>query len=122
MDIYDNNAWKLFLTKPYNSYGLNSQETNFLIHNNNNNNNKKARASDSQKKKEKKKRTCWIVDFAVPADDREEHKESEKRYKDQDLARELKKLWNSKVSVTPKVIDSLGTVTNGLVQGLMTWK
>ena len=39
----------------------------------------------------KKKRTCKIVDFAVPADHRINLKESEKKDKYLDLARELKK-------------------------------
>ena len=38
-----------------------------------------------------KKRTCWIVDFAVPADHRVKLKESEKKDKYLHLARELKK-------------------------------
>ena len=45
-------------------------------------------------------------------------KESEKRGKYLDLARELKKLWNMKVMVIPVVIGVLGTVTKGLVQRL----
>ena len=39
----------------------------------------------------KEKRTCQIVDFAVTVDDRVKLKESEKRYKWLDLAREQKK-------------------------------
>ena len=39
----------------------------------------------------KKKRTCKIVDFAVPADNRIKVKECEKKDKYLDLARELKK-------------------------------
>ena len=39
----------------------------------------------------KKKRTCKIVDFAVPAGHRIQLKESEKKDKYLDLARELKK-------------------------------
>ena len=39
----------------------------------------------------KKKRTCRIVDFAVPADHEVKLKESKKRDKYLDLARELKK-------------------------------
>ena len=35
-----------------------------------------------------------------------------------DLARELKNLWNMKVTVIPSVIGMLGTVIEGLVQGL----
>ena len=40
----------------------------------------------------KKKRICKIVDFVVPADHRINLKESEKKDKSFDLARELKKL------------------------------
>ena len=72
------------------------------------------RPSDSQQKK----RTCRIVDFAIPADHWVKLKESEKRDKYLDLARELKKLWNLKVTVIPIVIGALGTITKGLVQGL----
>ena len=39
----------------------------------------------------KNKRSCLIVDFAVPADHRVKLKESEKRDKRMNLARELKK-------------------------------
>ena len=65
--------------------------------NNNNNNNKR-------------KRICKIVDFAVPADHRIKLKESEKKDKYLDLARELKNLWNMKVTIVPIVIGALGTV------------
>ena len=34
------------------------------------------------------------------------------------LARELKELWNMKVTVIPVIISIRGTVTKGLVQGL----
>ena len=44
-----------------------------------------------KKKKKKKKRTCKIVDFALLADHRTKLKESEKKSKYLDLARELKK-------------------------------
>ena len=66
----------------------------------------------------KKKRICKIVDFAVPADHRIKLKECEKKDKYLDLARELKKLWNMKVSIVPIVIDCFGTVTEGLLKGL----
>ena len=66
----------------------------------------------------KKKRTCRIVDFAVPVDPRVKLKECEKRDKYLDLARELKKLRNMKVTIIAIVIGALGTVTKGLVQGL----
>ena len=66
----------------------------------------------------KKKRTCRIVDFAVLADHRVKLKECEKRDKYLDLARELKKLCNMKVTIIPNVIGALVIVTKGLVQGL----
>ena len=59
-----------------------------------------------------------IVDFAVPADHRIKLKECEKRGKYLDLARQLKKLWNMKVTIIPIVIGAFGTVTKGLLKGL----
>ena len=67
---------------------------------------------------EQKKRSCWIVDFSVPADHRIKLKESEKKNQYQDLTKELKKPWNMKVTVIPIVIGALGTVTEGLINGL----
>ena len=61
---------------------------------------------------------CEIDDFAVPADHRIKLKECEKRDKCLDLARELKKLWNMKVTIIPIVIGAFGTVTKGLLKGL----
>ena len=66
--------------------------------------------------KEKKGITCRIVDFAVPVDHRIKLKECEKRDKYLNLARDLKKVWNMKVTIIPNVIGALGTVTK--VQGL----
>ena len=54
------------------------------------------------------------MNFAVPAEHRIKLKESEKRDKYQGPARELKKQWNIKVTVIPM----LGTVNQGLVQGV----
>ena len=78
------------------------------------------RPYNNQKKKEKKKKkiTCKIVNFAVPADHRVESKESEKKDKYLDLARELKKLSNMKLTVIPIVTVPLGIVTKELVEGL----
>ena len=45
-------------------------------------------------------------------------KESEKKDKDLDLSRELKKLWNMQVKIIPIVIGAFGTVTEGLLKGL----
>ena len=68
--------------------------------------------------KKKKKKICKIVDFAVPVNHRINLKESEKKDKYLDLARELKKLWNMKVTIVPIVIGALGIITKGLLKGL----
>ena len=65
-----------------------------------------------------KKRIFKIVDFAVPVDHRIKLKECEKREKYLDLARELKKLLNVKVTIVPIVIGAFGTITKGLLRGL----
>ena len=67
---------------------------------------------------QKKKKICKIVDFAVSADYRVKLKEREKKDKYLDIVRELKKLWNMKVTIIPIVIRTLGTVTKGLIRGL----
>ena len=57
-----------------------------------------------------KRETYRIIDFAIPADLREKLKESEKRDKYLDLAKELKKIWNMKMTVIPIVIGALDTI------------
>ena len=64
------------------------------------------------------KRICKIVDFAVPADHRLKLKECEKKDKYLNLSRELKNLWNMKVTIIPIVIGAFGTITKGLLKGL----
>ena len=69
-------------------------------------------------KKKKKRESENIFDFAVPADHGINLKESEKKDKYLDFAREIIKLWNMKVTIVPIVIGALGTVTKGLLKGL----
>ena len=57
----------------------------------------------------KKERTCRIMNFAIPVENRVKLKEREK--KDKYLVGELKKMWNMKVKIIPIVIGALGTVT-----------
>ena len=45
-------------------------------------------------------------------------KESEKKEKYLDRARELKKLWNMKVTIVSIVIGAFCTITKGLLKGL----
>ena len=59
-----------------------------------------------------------IIDFAVPADHRINLKVCEKKDKYIDLARELKKLWNMKVTIVPIVNGAFGTIPKGLLEGL----
>ena len=57
------------------------------------------------------------MDVAVLADHGVKLKEDEKRDKDVDLDRELKKLWNMKVTMIPIVIGALGLILKWLVKG-----
>ena len=59
-----------------------------------------------------------MVDLVVSTDHRIKLKEWEKKDDYPDLARELKKLWNMKVTIVPIVIGALGTVSKGLLKGL----
>ena len=71
----------------------------------------------------KKKKICKTVDFSAPVDLRVKFKESEKKIlKYLDLAKEMKKLWNMKVTFIPLVIGAFVTVTRGLIQGLEEMK
>ena len=56
------------------------------------------------------------MDFAVPTEHRIKLKQSEKKDKYLDLARELKILWNI------KVIGAFGTVTKGFLKELQDLK
>ena len=62
------------------------------------------------------------MDFDVPADRRMKIKEIEKIDKFLDLARELKKPWNMKVTVIPIVVGTLGTDPKSLENGLKKCK
>ena len=59
-----------------------------------------------------------LIIKTVPADLRIKLKGSEKKDKYLDLARELKKLWNMKMTIIPIVIGAFVTVTKGLLKGL----
>ena len=74
--------------------------------------------NNQKKKKKKKKRICKIVDFAVPADNRIKLKECKKKDKYLELAKELKKLRNMKMTIVPIVIGTFGTITKWLLKGL----
>ena len=59
---------------------------------------------------DKKDRSCKIKDFAVPEDTRIKEKEKDK-ISNQDLGRELQKIWNVKVKIIPLVVGSLGAIS-----------
>ena len=77
-----------------------------------------ARRPDSIIINKKRERFCKIVDFAVPADHRIKLKEWEKRDKYLDIAREVKRLWNMKVTIVGIVIGAFGTISKELLKGL----
>ena len=56
--------------------------------------------------------------LCCPADHRIKLKECEKKDRYLDLARELKKQWNMKVTIIPIAIGAFGSVTKGLLKGL----
>ena len=58
---------------------------------------------------QKDKNFCQVIDFAYPYDRRVDTKELEKIDYYQDLARELRKIWNMKVKAISSVIGALGT-------------
>ena len=60
-----------------------------------------------------------MVNFVVPSDHKVKIKERKKISKYLNLIRELKKLWNMRVTVIPLVIGALGTVPKGLERGLV---
>ena len=66
----------------------------------------------------KKKENLQNCRLCGPADHRIKLKECEKKDKYHDLTRELKKLWNTQMMITPIVIGAFGTVTKGLLKGL----
>ena len=55
---------------------------------------------------DEKERSCKIIDFAVPGESRIEEKEKDKTEKFQVLGRELQKIWNVKVKITPLLVGS----------------
>ena len=58
-----------------------------------------------------------VNNIAAPADHRMKLKECEKKDKYLDLARELKKLLNMKVTIIPIVIGTFGTINKGIIKG-----
>ena len=65
-----------------------------------------------------KKRTCFIVDFATLATLKVKIKVSEKIDKYVDLAKELKKLWNMRMTVIPIAVGAFGMDPKDLEGGL----
>ena len=65
-----------------------------------------------------KNKNSRIEDFTIAADHRVKLKETEKGDKSLELACELKKLRNMKVTVITDVVGALGSVTKGLEKGL----
>ena len=58
-----------------------------------------------------------MVDLTVPADHRIKLKKSEKKDKYLGFSRELKKLWNMKMTIMPILIGALDTSYQRIVKG-----
>ena len=59
---------------------------------------------------DKSKKSCHIIDVAIPGNSGVKEKEAEKVEKYQNLARELRRIWEVKTKVIPIVLGALGTV------------
>ena len=59
---------------------------------------------------DKSKKSCHIIDVAIPENSGVKEKEFEKVEQYQNLARELRRMWEVKTNVVPIVSGALGTV------------
>ena len=66
---------------------------------------------------QKDKNLCQIIDFVCPNNGRLDNKELGKTEHYQDLARELRKIWNMKAKVIPLVVGTIGTAPINLRNG-----
>ena len=66
---------------------------------------------------QKDKNLCQIIDFVCPNNGRLDNKELGKTEHYQDLAQELRKIWNMKAKVIPLVVGSIGTAPINLRNG-----
>ena len=73
------------------------------------------------KKKKKRERNYSLLNFVVPTD-LSKIKESEKRDKYLDLARKLRKPWNTRVTLIHIVTGALETVLRSLEREEKKWK
>ena len=64
---------------------------------------------------DKSKKSCHIIDVAIPEDSGAKEKEAEKVEKYQNLARELRRMWEVKIKVVPIVLGAFAT--EGQVKG-----
>ena len=58
----------------------------------------------------KSKKSCHVIDVAIPEDSGVKEKGEEKIEKYQNLASELRRMWEVKTKVVPNVLGALGTV------------
>ena len=59
---------------------------------------------------DKSKKSCHIIDVAIPENSGVREKEFEKVEKYQNLAKELRRMWEVKINVVPIVLGALGKV------------
>ena len=66
----------------------------------------------------KRDKRCQIIDVAIPENGRVREKEDGKVEKYQDLAREVRKMWDARTKVIPVVMGALGSVPMNLKNNL----
>ena len=69
---------------------------------------------------DKIEKNCQIIDVVIPEDGRVRAKEDEKVEKYQDLAREVRKMWEVRTKVIPIVVGASGTIPLRLKENLRT--
>lgn len=61
---------------------------------------------------------CQIVDFSLPQDPRVQERQSEQFEKFQDLAREIKRIWQAELKVITHVVGPIGTIQRAMKANL----
>ena len=111
-------AMKIIINDDDNNDNNNNKNDNNNNHNNNNNNNNNIIIIIIIVVE---KRQMWLIDVAIPGDNRIDQKEVEKITKYQDMKVEVERLWEKKATVVPVVIGAQGAIPRDLVKHLKTF-
>ena len=104
--VLENKTHKLFWNfQKQTDHLISARRPDLVIVNNNN-----------KKKKKRESAELWILQFQLTRE--WNWKKAKRTISTWTVAKELKKLWNMKVTVIPIVIGALITITKGLIKGL----